>query len=153
MTDHPIIFSAPMVRALLDGRKTMTRRFAGAYKPIYPGCDDLQWKPSPWQRSQPGDRLWLREAFAILPRNCYALPKTLTRDGSEAAYYRADFDRSGKPAWRSPIHMPRWASRLTLIVTATRIERVQEISEDDARAEGVTAPVLPRWSSMPYRSA
>lgn len=139
MTDRPIIFSEPMVRALLDGRKSMTRRLA--WRPVTvgsaavecphgydhcPTCDAP--KPSPWQKVKPGDRLWVKE--------------TATRGGGYLQYV-ADNKTSSHlwPAkkkqdpWRS-IHMPRWASRLTLVVTATKIEPVQAISEEDAAAEG-----------------
>jgi hypothetical protein len=123
MTDRPIIFSAPMVRALLDGRKTQTRRLAWLNK----GDPDPQVTPHPtvWQLVQPGDRLWVREA------------------GNWCRVDGVRYAASGMPnwnfhqPWKSPIHMPRWASRLTLHVEATRVERLQEISEEDARAEGL----------------
>lgn len=123
--DRPIIFSAPMVRALLDGRKTMTRRKAWK-KEGERGF--VQWGegPSPWQRVQPGDRLWVREA-------CMSDPDRFT-------IYRADWERYNvcdTMRWRPSIHMPRWASRLTLTVTAVRVERLQEISCADAIAEGI----------------
>ena len=150
MTDRPIIFSAPMVRALLDGRKTMTRRLAwiGGGPTVVVSCGDTHGisrgrHSSPWQRVKPGDRLWVREAWSSLPRTAYHLPKTVDpSDADMAAYYRADFDRSGRPIWRPSIHMPRWASRLTLIVTATKIERLQKICEADARAEGVEPQIM-----------
>lgn len=120
--ERPIIFSQSMVRALLEGRKTQTRRLA----------------TSPLRRCRPGDQLWLREAFALLPPNAYALPKKMAPDAYEAAYYRIDFDRSGKPAWKPSIHMPRWASRLTLIVTEIRRQNLAELTDDDALSEGIT---------------
>lgn len=129
MSDRPIIFSAPMVLVLLDGRKTMTRRLAGAYRPVYPGAEELVRKPSPWQKVQPGDRLWVRESFAVTP------------DGNPV-YAATEFDGYASDCWEAgikckpSIHMPRWASRLTLVVTATKIEPLLDISEDDARAEG-----------------
>lgn len=149
MADRPILFSAPMVRALLNGRKTQTRRalnpqpaegsrFAGIEPDgswmFSKGCFYGKLKP----RFAAGDRLYVREAIAHMPRTAYALPKMVNpTDSDMAAYYRADFDRSGKPAWKPGIHMPRWASRLTLTVTDVRVQRLQEISEADARAEGV----------------
>ncbi len=164
MADRPIIFSAPMVRALLDGRKTQTRRVLGNSGPgrgrsnifsaqigwsdsyvLDPGNANWRERDTPYA---PGDRLWVREAFY------------LTDDGeAEAVVYAEDegglaehreairqmqADLRLSDAWaaphlrlRSPIHMPRWASRLTMTVTDVRVQRVQEISEDDARAEGV----------------
>lgn len=154
MSGHPIIFSAPMVRALIAGRKTMTRRLAMVERTNPLGKDGPMptkaLRPSPWQRVQPGDRLWVREAFA--PR--LDLDET---DGDERrrryALYRADRDDavrdpmhwhpySGK--WTPPIHMPRWASRITLVVTAARVEPLQAITEADARAEGLEW-VAPTW--------
>ncbi len=137
MKDRPVICSAPMVRALLERRKTMTRRLAWRMD-----CGKrVEWSPTPWQRVQPGDRLWVRENFSG-PHEWETIPPsgwgwdTMRRP---PIWYWAD----GNPEqgdWTKPrpsIHMPRWASRLTLDVTATKIERVQKISHDDAVAEGV----------------
>ena len=115
MADRPIIFSGPMVRALLAGRKTMTRRLA----------------TSPLARCKPGDRLWVRETFSYDGLDC-------DRGGILPPWYWADGNPEGGD-WTKPrpsIHMPRWASRLTLIVTANRIERLNDISPADAMAEG-----------------
>jgi hypothetical protein len=175
MTDRPIIFSAHMIRALLDGRKTQTRRvlkvqppegakffawdigpagaFASFIKPDVRGNADLY--PSrltAWR----GDRLWVKEvwnAFTFSEDGECAWPTDKiptadeVRDIRDAAYrfdvqavYR-ESDRARKwfadQKWRSPIHMPRWASRLTLIVTDVRVQRLLDISEADAVAEGV----------------
>lgn len=145
MADRPIVFSAPMIRALLDGRKTQTRR---VLKPQPYEFDGRWWVVDRhsgdchldmWARGDvgcrpyfPGDRLWVRETFAF------------DDDGHEEwPLYRADgatlptLHPNRKPArWRPSIHMPRWASRLTLIVTGVRVQRVQDISEEDAVAEG-----------------
>jgi hypothetical protein len=135
--DVPIIFSGPMVRALLEGRKTMTRRLAWREKWAGPPA----YRSSPWQRVIPGDRLWVRES--------------LTRSGGYI-HYAADhsiigweIDRAGSmgrtwpTTWkqdpRPSIHMPRAASRLTLIVTAENIERLQQITRADAILEGATS--------------
>jgi hypothetical protein len=122
-----------MVRAILDGRKTQTRRV------LNPQPDDLvEGKiPRQWLIGI-GDRLWVRENISIMPRTAYHLPKTVSPDDPDmAAYYQADFYRSGKPRWRPSIHMPRWASRINLTVTDVRVQRLQEISEADAAAEGL----------------
>lgn len=146
MRDLPILFSAPMVRALNEGRKTQTRRILTP-QPTEPLSVEDGYQV--WRKYRNGDRLWVRENFAILPRSCYNLPKTIAPDPDMAAYYRADFDRSGKPPWKPSIHMPRWVSRLTLTVTDVRIQRLQDISEADAAAEGVepeTSPLgRPGW--------
>ena len=139
MPDRPIIFSSAMVRALLDGRKTQTRRVLkpqphAAVASIelhrsYPG-EFVPWCGGEAQSSivvpfAPGDRLWVREGFS--------------RTDAGFAYMA---DHPGDPrgiGWRPSIHMPRPASRLTLTVTEVRVERLQAISEEDARAEGVHA--------------
>jgi hypothetical protein len=123
VTDRPIIFSGPMVRALLDGRKTQTRRLAA----------------SPLRRAEVGDRLWVRETFrhwqgsASGKTAVYAVDDQWIDWGSGERFVE-------KVQWLSPatpsIHMPRWASRLTLDVTAVRIEHLQAISVFDAAAEG-----------------
>lgn len=145
MTDRPIIFSGPMVRALLDGRKTQTRRLASRIKtlrmpPSSHGDTARLERPTIWQKVRPGDRLWVREAW----QEC-----SPDQDGNTLCY-RADYDIDElrdcfTDPWRPSIHMPRWASRLTLVVTDVRRERVQDISEADARAEGVR---FSGWSDL-----
>lgn len=142
--DIPIIFSAPMVRALLEGRKTMTRRtlkpqptpFLIDGKPCDVTLIQLDGDPRPRVtlgrvittqevRFAPGDRLWIRENFKPVHSG----------DPGQGVRYRADVGRDDT-VWRPSIHMPRWASRLMLIVTAVKIERLRDISEKDAEAEG-----------------
>lgn len=120
MTDRPIIFSAPMILALLAGRKTMTRRLA--WRDAEPNAGVAV--PTIWQKVRPGDRLWARETW---------------QDCDEGPMYRATWPTEGAVVvnWRSPIHMPRSASRITLTVAAARMERLHAISEDDAIAEGL----------------
>ena len=142
---RPILFSAPMVRALLDGSKTQTRR-ALKTQPIdvIPMKEDkcgvewvglMQREPEPkgiifrCKFGQKGDRLWVREAWANHPD----YPESTNR-----AIYRADRGvEHDVPRWRPSIHMPRWASRITLEITGVRVERLQDISEEDALAEGI----------------
>lgn len=157
MTDRPILFSGPMVRALLDGRKTQTRRVLkpqpatfetaqGTECLVYPfrveGDDHWRIAMGSSDRSGvltaqkmpygPGDRLWVREAFSYESLDVY-------RNGFMPPWYWADGNPSSgdftKP--KPSIHMPRWASRLTLIVSEVRVQRLQEISEADAIAEGI----------------
>lgn len=149
--DIPIIFSGPMVRALLEGRKTMTRRLAlrdGKPGSVASWIKDGKWVArSHWQRVKPGDRLWVRETW--MPRAHYEVGGRTTD-----LRFAADFkDYQGK--WRSPIHMPRWASRLTLVVTATKIEKVRNISEADAIAEGIGRNPVQEgtWIAYPERSS
>ena len=162
MTDRPILFSAPMVRALLSGTKTQTRRVLKPQPPDtthqvstwhHPDprqhffawtdngeggaelADDGWCKPCPY--GQPGDRLWVRESHWWFrdeydPETGYFPPK-LTADDVE---YRADGEKPDR-IWRPSIHMHRWASRITLEVTDVRVENLNSISEADAIAEGV----------------
>jgi hypothetical protein len=88
---------------------------------------------------QPGDRLWVREAWAVPHRYDHLGPRNIPVLGVRT-HYAATEERGGL-RWRPSIHMPRWASRITLEVTAIRVERLQDISEADALAEGVT----PKW--------
>jgi len=159
MKERPILFSAPMVRALLEGRKTQTRR---VMKPRPPGDlmhvvrltsraffrfygDDHSAFAYDCPYGQPGDRLWVRETFYCDDFRYPDGPKDELRERLE---YRADHrcanweagcpcrDDQGRGGWRPSIHMPRWASRITLEVTDVRVERLQDISEEDAKAEG-----------------
>lgn len=141
--ERPILFSGPMVRAILDGRKTMTRRvvkhqdsieadedggFIHAHDPKCPSfCDYACEMACPY--GQPGDRLWVRETWA---------PCIGGAEGPDnPTLYRADnLDGYDKLTWRPSIFMPRWASRITLEITDVRVERLTEITEDDAIAEG-----------------
>lgn len=91
----------------------------------------LGWIRSPYGIA--GDRLWVREAFAVPPGS----------DRRDEAAYRADFTEHDPGGWTPSIHMPRWASRITLEVTGVRVERLQDISADDVFAEGVQLPVTP----------
>ena len=126
MKERPIIFSGPSVRAILDGRKTQTRRIVKAPKGMsaeFAGVDFA----CPY--GCPGDRLWVRETHSFYDREC------------RKPYYQADIDDWEPGGWRSPIFMPRWASRITLEITDVRVQRVQEITEAEAKAEGVHCAV------------
>jgi len=170
--ERPILFSGPMVRAILEGRKTQTRRVivpqpwedvgtlrVGVYHPeivvrgeYEPGPDEFgAWSEGGefavrCRYGAPGDRLWVREAHAL------EFGERVVYRADRAARHFQDFafgglalhgerfwlDSGYEPGrWRPSIHMPRWASRLTLELTDVRVERVQEISEDDAIAEGI----------------
>ena len=137
MADRPIIFSAPMIRALLDGRKSQTRR---VLKPPYGTLEylpDGTWRPICTKFFR-GDRLWVRETWADIAADPSC---DLHATGIKTAYRATDDDEfTIPPRWRPSIHMPRWASRMTLIVTDVRVQRLQDISEADAEAEGWKAP-------------
>jgi hypothetical protein len=143
MTERPILFSAEMVRAILDGRKTQTRRnikytteHRGPINPAYleahkdhPGWKDI----CPY--GQPGDTLWVRETWGHTGTGVWKVGQVYyAQDGG--IIYRADHPNAAG-SWFSPLHMPRFASRITLRITDIRVERLQDISEDDAKAEGV----------------
>lgn len=192
-TDRPILFSAPMVRALLDGRKTQTRRLL---KPpplvgwdhqginihgdgvFYPRGDDDKKNEAAYEnwdgiaklKYQIGDRLWVQEEWKVVrgtldyetgneydcfewDHDIYGDPRDyLSADAranfSADLYYSADGEDEnpcvfypgafGEPeiAWSAPSDMPIWASRLTLVVTDVRVQRLQDISEADAIEEG-----------------
>lgn len=165
MKERPILFSAPMVRALLDGTKTQTRRLVkmkphhqieqrddGSNWPwMYDGARDADWW-MPCPHGQPGDRLWVRETWAY---GIHAL--AAARDENGPFVYAADGTTQGRlcDRWRPSIHMPRTASRITLEITGVRVERLQDISNDDAYSEGTgtwaaeTAKDGNKWPSMP----
>lgn len=141
MTDRPILMSSPMVRALLDGSKTQTRRLAwrSILDEVTPEGEEVCviHKPTIWQSVKPGDWLWVRETWAPLNRLMHDDPGAAAC--ASGGFYRADNSTvEGEIQFWSPsIHMPRRASRLTLVVTATKMERVQEINGLEALAEGV----------------
>lgn len=181
MKERPILFSGPMVRAILEGRKTQTRRviaiprrggFAlegltgGGWWPFQSDdgestvCDDGIERPMRCPFGVPGDRLWVKETWAHY-QTVNSIRKPDGRSFSEVsdglAGYKADGHESIEDfrehvrlmhgcdlesveingnKWRPSIFMPRWASRLLLEVKAVRVERLQEISERDAWAEG-----------------
>lgn len=174
MKERPILFSGEMVRAILEGRKTQTRRMVKPVPPDY--IDRLHGnalrKRAPYEiehsdtgmcmgygfcddnnvnyickYGQPGDRLWVKETFGICSGIEPAKPKL-----GHKIYYRSTLcAKDGSPSqdkgiadgwpvskWRPSIFMPRFASRITLEIVSVRVERLQEISEEDAKAEGTT---------------
>ncbi|EQM83995.1 hypothetical protein AAA501_31705 [Pseudomonas aeruginosa] len=186
--ERPILFNDQMVRAILDGRKTVTRRIV---KP-QPSLPTTHWWPSNgrgpqwmadgpseatggtrqtwgWKEcpfGQPGDRLWVREAWGVISNTWDESgnmvdwtpdrPATPIRDlpfgsgyySGHAIYaadgpmeWAGDDDGGGesRSAWKPSIHMPRAISRILLEITAVRVERLQDISEEQARAEGYPA--------------
>lgn len=144
MKERPILFSAPMVRAILAGSKSQTRRVVKPRRDRDLGCplapNELAGEVNAGQYrnayAAPGDRLWVRETFAKV-------------DGQTQPWIETDYratythgDRLGdslgvRKRWTPAIHMPRAASRIDLEVVDVRVERLQAISEDDAIAEGI----------------
>lgn len=152
----PILFSGKMVRAILDGTKTQTRRVAHLVYDgeVLPGGDGYAgWEPDAtrgWGRCRPGDRLWVRETWAAHPLDQQKPPCRVLYRADGVNWWRWPKEAGGQkrgrkdddyPAWvtdrwRPSIYMPRWASRITLEVTRVRVEQLQAITEEDARAEG-----------------
>lgn len=170
MAERPVLFSGAMVRAILAGTKTQTRRIV-QWRPVSPADvsatrppDEAQpythipgawlatWeKDDGWQSSMPtvcpygvpGDRLWVRETWQPLsPRSGEPIAGSIggIPSAEMATAYAADFPQAPHSwgPWRPSIHMPRWASRITLEITDVRVERLTSITEEDARAEGIT---------------
>lgn len=157
MKERPILFKAEMVRAILSGKKTQTRR---ALK-LPRGCSwyeglggehDGWWEDSAhpegwWHVSemrcpygQPGDRLWVRETWFDAESALHSC----------VLYKASDDHPSNEVVWRSPIHMPRWASRILLEVASVRVERLQDISEVDAIAEGMLSLRNQAWDRLHF---
>ncbi|QJE03078.1 hypothetical protein HH212_26360 [Massilia forsythiae] len=171
MKERPILMSAPMVRALLDGTKTQTRRavklpveydaaWCGGWKIVHKLVTQtvemfnrlhgapLGTNVAICPYGQPGDRLWIREAFALSVVDPDGGPPDDDPENYDVIYRATDTpggewtDGEGNTIaapWKPSIHMPRWASRILLEITSVRVERLQDISEADAVAEGIAA--------------
>ena len=148
MKTRPILFSGPMVRALLDGSKTQTRRIvkARADKNLGPRCvlqphelagevNRGDYQNCPY--GQPGNRLWVRETWSYFGGDEYMYQQEIASVGYRASQVDG-LDHVPGGRWRASIHMPRWASRITLEITGVRVEKLQGISEADCIAEGCT---------------
>lgn len=141
--ERPILFSGPMVRAILAGSKTQTRRVA-----MHTVCGvrlaRLAFDPAPELAICPygksGDRLWVRETFSRCGcPNCWnTWPAKPKRPGHFPAYRATAESGLTDLVWTPSIFMPRWASRLSVEITEVRVERLQDISNDDCRAEGIS---------------
>lgn len=149
MKERPILMSAPMVRALLAGTKTQTRMsIPGRYIDDAPPVHFHRYLREHCPYGVPGDRLWVRETWMDL---CGTGIEPFTAARTHYAYgadtlpgsYGDECRKQYGLKWRPSIHMPRLASRITLEVTDVRVERLQEISEADAMAEGAKPYLLP----------
>jgi hypothetical protein len=175
--ERPILFSGPMVRAILEGRKTQTRRTLKAKDSDPTRCITMptlmenigEWREQDGRwfgidgyetlvytvcpYGQVGDRLWVRENFAIVPKpGKEDRPRIKIGPDGTGITWQADWQ--GNPSgfkWKPSIHMPRWASRITLEITGVRVERLTDISEADAIAEGVQCAGVP--ASLTNRGA
>lgn len=148
--ERPILFSGAMIRAILDGRKTMTRRVCKPAEAealsFVVDCGNGRWGDEegsvqfPCPYGQPGDRLWVKETFIHEPADyCWEASVSIPCRPASTVY-RADCDGETRGGgWTSPLFMPRNLSRITLEVTEVRVERLQAISARDAWAEGIPA--------------
>ncbi|WP_447313690.1 hypothetical protein [Klebsiella pneumoniae] len=180
MKERGMIFNGEMVRAILDGRKTQTRRIMAPQpaddieRGIFPNPEVIGWKSSRRHKhgsttahfchyGKPGDRIWVRETWGVVShafsddglmidwvpdRPATAIQEMPFGNGYYSGYaiYAADGDftwgdddgyEDGRSCWKPSIHMPRAASRILLEITGVRVERLNAISEEDARAEGI----------------
>ncbi|AWC76417.1 hypothetical protein CLM65_14155 [Serratia marcescens] len=182
MKERPVIFNGEMVRAILDGRKTQTRRVmkpqpepcyrgghwwpSNAFKTMLHIEEQMQNGQGGWKGlagdacpfGRVGDRLWVRETFMDLTGTGIEA----TTGKFEGLAYRADTpagsygDEVRKDyglKWTPSLHMPRKACRILLEITAVRVERLNDISEEDAKAEGVKAGVCPGHEHMMHQVA
>jgi hypothetical protein len=149
MNTHPILFSAPMVRAILEGRKTQTRRVIPSKLQLCRSPEDEpEWFIQNSKYGQPGDHLWVRETWAVSGNWDGVKISDLPHHGIDIVYRASEkYPNGGYYKWKPSIFMPRWASRITLKVMDVRVERVQDISETDAKAEGVDENSLDVWMS------
>lgn len=177
MKERPILFSTPMVKAILEGRKTQTRRIV---KPQPEVCDDDRgghWWPSNAVQSMvhvekelqdydgmwrgliddcnpfgaKGDRLWVRETFRFYDSDeCphADFPCGCPRNGTPL--FKSSHDCGDGEKWKPSIHMPRSACRLVLEITNIRVERLQDVSTEDAKAEGFDYSTHPSTIKMGY---
>jgi len=155
MKERPILFSGQMVNAILDGRKTQTRRVVKPQPEQFDGRAGGEWCGWPVDKDgslykcpygQPGDRLWVKETWrprvdhdqwdCVEFRSDGALLKPRFRDENDGHRFSEMCD-SADMRWKPSIHMPRWASRTTLEITDVRVERLQDIDDKDATAEGI----------------
>ncbi|EOF5388298.1 hypothetical protein ACK1MK_003791 [Salmonella enterica] len=177
MSERGMIFNAEMVNAILSGRKTQTRRpikwkqtrFTEIAErddgSLWPWAEDCErggdiWFACPY--GEIGDRIWVRETWQVIHDHIdesshveyrtYAPSIPKEKDRYWHTVYAEHFGDESREdrgfPWRPAIHMPRWASRITLEITDVRVERLRDLSEEDAKSEGITPPaggVLTGW--------
>ncbi|EIY1911034.1 hypothetical protein MMH68_004991 [Klebsiella pneumoniae] len=179
MKERGMIFNSEMVRAILDGRKTQTRRLVKGTDGAVKFCkewdingeeifvvlgekDHTGMNPVLGAISCPfgavGDRIWVREAFRVHSRAtdvATLIYKANERNSWTEQTHRVPVAVCNKPAtpekWTPSLHMPRWASRILLEITGVRVERLRSMSQDDARAEGVIAASGPMEAGLAFR--
>ena len=153
-----MIFNAEMVRAILDGRKTQTRRIVK----LQPDEDGLaKVTNGPWVDTSErnyrcpfgdvGDRIWVRETWAEAGASAPNLKLYRANYPEHLPSHYENVPPANEIRWTPSIHMPRWASRILLEITGVRVERLRSMSQDDARAEGVIAASGPMEAGLAFR--
>lgn len=159
---HPMILTGESIRAILENRKSQTRPIvkwplkAGSRKPLievelasaqglWRGGDGDGWNVFECPYGQPGDRLWIRETWAIIP------------DDGGTIIFRADdpednWKQEADVKWNSPLSLPREDARLWLEIISVRAERLQDITEADIIAEGITVNIAAQMTGIPWSS-
>ena len=168
--ERPILFSGEMVRAILAGKKTQTRRIIkhrenrwevderddGTLWPYWPCYVYAEPQPidMPCPYGEVGDRLWVRESWNVSGL-AFGMKPSATKFASPWAFRYKATDATWQHGWKPSIHMPRWASRIMLEVTDVRVERLHDISEEDAKAEGVVDRIAFKllWCSINGRES
>ena len=146
MKERPIIFNTEMVRAILDGRKTQTRRVV-KYKAYTREGDPVYPHECPY--GEIGDRLWVRETWAYTDGGGALVMGGIIETVEPQIVYKANgYKYSESLKWKPSIHMPRWASRITLEITDVRVERARDISYGDLCKEGFKTYGLSEKSEM-----
>lgn len=161
MRELPLLMSGPLVGPTLRGEKTETRRLVksqsfsvdGGGMPYVGGFNEAEGygtrRDIRCPYGAPGDRLWVRETWHV-GGLCWSLPILASKGAAPDAFvYAATPPKGWSGGWRPSIHMPRWASRLSLDVLSVRVERLQDITEEGAKAEGVEAAETARWAHRP----
>lgn len=154
MKERGMIFNGEMVRAILDGRKNQTRRIMKPQpandiaRGTFPNTEAYGWVSSMKQKfggttahfcpfGQPGDRIWVRETWAEAGAGAPELKLYRANYPAHVPSHYENVPPAEEIHWTPSIHMPRWASRILLEITDVRVERLNDISEEDARAEGI----------------
>ncbi|EPP2376523.1 hypothetical protein V3G61_12595 [Klebsiella pneumoniae] len=175
MTERGMIFNADMVRAILDGRKTQTRRImkpqpdpcprgghwwpSNVFKTMLHVEDEMQNGKGGWGGlvgdacpfGDVGDRIWVRETWAEAGASAPDLKLYRANYPEHVPSIYENVPPAEEIRWTPSIHMPRWASRILLEITDVRVERLRSMSQDDARAEGVIAASGPMEAGLAFR--
>ncbi|WP_130958659.1 hypothetical protein [Klebsiella pneumoniae] len=175
MKERGMIFNGEMVRAILDGRKTQTRRImkpqpepcprgghwwpSNVFKTMLHVEEEMQNGKGGWGGlvgdacpfGDVGDRIWVRETWAEAGASAPDLKLYRANYPEHVPSIYENVPPAEEIRWTPSIHMPRWASRILLEITGVRVERLRSMSQDDARAEGVIAASGPMEAGLAFR--